>query len=211
MSAPDAGGSGGPASPPRRLVLASASPRRSDLLRMLGLPFETRPANLDETPRPGEPAPDLAVRLARDKASAVDAAPGPSLVVAADTLVVLDGEVLNKPADRAEAARFLARLAGRTHEVMTGFAVRTHPEETLLTDLAVSRVTFAPMSRDEIAWYADSGEGLDKAGAYALQGKGAVFVRSVEGSYTNVIGLPMERLYPHLRRHGFLAISPSGS
>jgi septum formation protein len=131
--------------------------------------------------------------------------------VAADTLVVIDGEVLNKPADRDEAARFLARLAGRTHEVMTGLAVRTHPEEALETDLTVSRVTFAPMSPDEIAWYASSGEGLDKAGAYALQGIGAMFVASVDGSYTNVIGLPMERLYPHLRRHGFLAISPSGS
>jgi len=196
---------------PRRLVLASASPRRADLLGMLGLPFETRPAGIDETPRPGEKAPDLAIRLAREKAAAAVASPGPSLVVAADTLVVLDGEVLNKPADRQEAARFLARLAGRTHEVLTGLAVRTHPEETLESEIAVSRVTFAPMSPDEIAWYAGSGEGLDKAGAYALQGIGALFVRSVDGSYTNVIGLPMERLYPHLRRHGFLAISPSGS
>ncbi|HET8946133.1 MAG TPA: Maf family protein [Candidatus Polarisedimenticolia bacterium] len=195
----------------RRLILASASPRRADLLGMLGLRFETRPTGVDETPHPGEPARELAIRLARVKATAAVAAPGPSLVVAADTLVVLDGEVLNKPADRDEAARFLARLAGRTHEVMTGLAVRTHPEEDLVTDLAVSRVTFAPMSRQEIAWYAQSGEGLDKAGAYALQGIGSVFVTSVEGSYTNVIGLPMERLYPHLRRHGFLAISPAGS
>ena len=196
---------------PRRLILASASPRRADLLGMLGLTFETRPTGVDETPRPGEPAPDLALRLARTKALAADASPGPSLVVAADTLVVLDGEVLNKPVDGDEAARFLARLAGRTHEVMTGLAVRTHPEEEVATDLTVSRVTFTPMSREEIAWYAASGEGLDKAGAYALQGIGSIFVAGVEGSYTNVIGLPMERLYPHLRRHGFLAISPIGS
>jgi septum formation protein len=194
-----------------RLVLASASPRRADLLRLIGLRFETRPTGVDETPHPGEPAPDLALRLAREKAAAAAASPGPSLVVAADTLVVLDGEVLNKPADKDEAARFLARLAGRTHEVMTGLAIRTHPEERLETELAVSRVTFAPMSREEIAWYAGSGEGLDKAGAYALQGIGSIFVRSVDGSYTNVIGLPMDRLYPYLRRHGLLAISPTAS
>jgi septum formation protein len=128
--------------------------------------------------------------------------------VAADTLVVLDGEVLGKPRDTAEAARFVARLAGRTHQVMTGLAVRTHPEETLETELAVSRVTFAPMSGAEIDWYAATGEGLDKAGAYALQGIGAVFVTAVEGSYTNVIGLPMERLYPHLLRFGLLSGAP---
>ncbi|HEV8202046.1 MAG TPA: Maf family protein [Candidatus Polarisedimenticolia bacterium] len=195
----------------RRLILASASPRRADLLGMIGLEFATRPTGVDETPQPGEPAPDLALRLARTKVLAADASPGPSLVVAADTLVVLDGEVLNKPVDRDEAARFLARLAGRRHEVMTGLAVRTHPEEEVATDLTVSRVTFTPMSREEIAWYAASGEGLDKAGAYALQGIGSIFVAGVEGSYTNVIGLPMERLYPHLRRHGLLAISPTNS
>jgi|SRR6185503_3754533 len=195
----------------RRLVLASASPRRADLLAQLGLRFEVRPAGVDEAPRPEEAPPDLALRLARDKALAVDPAPGPSVVVAADTLVVLDGEVLGKPADTMEAARFVSRLAGRTHEVMTGFAVRAHPEETIETDLAVSRVTFAPMTLEESDWYARSGEGLDKAGAYALQGIGAIFVRSVEGSYTNVIGLPMERLYPHLRRFGLLSGLPAAA
>jgi len=189
----------------RRLVLASASPRRADLLAQLGLRFEVRPAGVDEAPR------DLALRLARDKALVVDPAPAPSVVVAADTLVVLDGEVLGKPADTMEAARFVSRLAGRTHEVMTGFAVRAHPEETIETDLAVSRVTFAPMTLEESDWYARSGEGLDKAGAYALQGIGAIFVRSVEGSYTNVIGLPMERLYPHLRRFGLLSGLPAAA
>src|SRR5262249_43550936 len=181
--------------------------RRADLLRSLGLRFEIRPAGVDETQRPAEAPADLALRLAREKGLAADALPGPSLVVSADTLVVLDGEVLGKPRDTAEAARFIARLAGRTHEVMTGFAVRAHPEETLATELVVSRVTFVAMSRAEIDWYAGSGEGLDKAGAYALQGIGAVFVRAVEGSYTNVIGLPMERLYPHLLRFGL----PSGA
>ena len=195
--------------PARRLVLASASPRRAELLRLLGVAFEIRPADVDEAPRPGEPPADLAERLAREKALATAATGGPALVVAADTVVVLDGALLGKPRDRAEAALFVGRLAGRTHEVMTGLAVRAIPEETLDSEVVRSRVTFAPMRREEIAWYAESGEGLDKAGAYALQGIGAVFVQGVEGSYTNVIGLPMERLYPSLVRYGVLAIASS--
>lgn len=193
----------------RRLVLASASPRRAELLSLLGLRFDVRPAAVDESPRPGEAAEALAERLARDKALAVTPPAGPSLVVAADTVVVLDGALLGKPRDVPEAARFVGRLAGRTHEVMTGLAVRATPEETIVSEVVRSRVTFAPMRPAEIDWYARSGEGLDKAGAYALQGIGAVFVQSVEGSYTNVIGLPMERLYPSLVRFGIL--DPSGS
>jgi septum formation protein len=188
----------------RRLLLASASPRRRELLTLLGLRFEARAADLDEEPRAGEPPPATAERLARAKAQAIDPGPGPALVVGADTVVVLDGAILNKPCDRTEAERFLRRLAGRTHEVITGLAVRACPEEELVSERAVSRVTFAPMSREEIAWYAATGEGLDKAGAYALQGKGAVFVSAVDGSYTNVIGLPLERLYLHLKRWGVL-------
>jgi nucleoside triphosphate pyrophosphatase len=194
---------------PRRLVLASASPRRAELLSLLGLRFEVVPADVDESPRPGEDPADLAERLARDKALAVTPSGGPCLVVAADTIVVLDGALLGKPRDREEAALFVARLAGRTHEVMTGLAVRPLPGATLVSEVVRSRVTFAPMRPQEIDWYARSGEGLDKAGAYALQGIGAVFVRSVEGSYTNVIGLPMERLYPSLVRFGILDVPGS--
>lgn len=194
---------------PRRLVLASASPRRAELLTLLGLRFEVAPSDVDESPRPGEAPPDLAERLARDKALAAAPPGGPSLVVAADTIVVLDGALLGKPRDREEAARFVGRLAGRTHEVMTGLAVRALPEGTLASEVVRSRVTFAPMTPEEIDWYARSGEGLDKAGAYALQGIGAVFVRGVEGSYTNVIGLPMERLYPSLVRFGILTFAGS--
>jgi septum formation protein len=126
-------------------------------------------------------------------------------VVAADTIVVIAGDILGKPADEAEARRFLGRLAGATHEVITAFAVRACPEESVACECAVSRVTFAPMSADEIAWYAGTDEGRDKAGAYALQGIGALFVRSIEGFYTNFIGLPLDRLYPHLVRWGLLA------
>lgn len=191
----------------RRLVLASASPRRAELLARLGVRFDVRPADVDESPRPGEAPAALAERLARDKALAVVPAGGPSLVVAADTIVVLDGALLGKPRDRQEAARFVGRLAGRTHEVLTGLAVRALPENQMTSEVVRSRVTFAPMRPEEIDWYAQSGEGLDKAGAYALQGIGSVFVEAVEGSYTNVIGLPMERLYPSLLRFGILRLS----
>jgi septum formation protein len=182
----------------RRLVLASASPRRADLLRMLGLPFDLTPADVDEIQLPGEAPGEMAERLARAKATAARAEP-PALVVAADTIVVIDGLVLGKPRDRAESAAFLRRLAGRQHEVITGLAVRALPEGDLRSERAVSRVRFAPLTEAEIAWYVATGEGMDKAGAYALQGIGALFVAAIDGSYTNVIGLPIERLYPHLK------------
>jgi septum formation protein len=185
---------------PRAVVLASASPRRAELLRMLGLACTVKPPSVDETPRPGEAPGDLALRLARAKAVATAPPPGETLLIAADTLVVLDGRILGKPRDREESERFVSLLAGRTHEVLTGLAVRACPEEETTVELASSSVTFAPMSPAEIAWYASTGEGMDKAGAYALQGIGALFVTAVHGSYTNVIGLPLERLYPHLRR-----------
>jgi septum formation protein len=195
--------------PGRRLVLASASPRRAELLTLLGLRFEVRAADLDEEPLAGELPAATAERLARAKAEAVDPGPGEALVVAADTIVVLDGRILGKPRDRGEAERFVSLLAGRTHEVITGLAVRACPENRIESETAVSQVTFAPMSAGEVAWYAATGEGLDKAGAYALQGKGALFVAAVHGSYTNVIGLPLDRLYPHLKRRGLLA-TPRG-
>ena len=194
--------------PSRTLLLASASPRRSALLSMLGLRFTTVPTSIDETPRDGEAPADLAPRLARAKALAVPPPPGPALVVAADTIVVIGGAILGKPADEAEARRFVGRLAGTSHEVITALAVRACPEESIACESAVSRVTFASMSADEIAWYAGTGEGRDKAGAYALQGIGALFVSAVEGSYTNVIGLPLDRLYPHLVRWGCLTPAP---
>ncbi len=189
--------------PPRELVLASAAPRRAELLRMAGLPFSVRAADVDETLLPGEAPDAYATRMARAKALAAGGGNEPSLVLAADTIVVVGGAILGKPGDRQEAARMIGRLAGRTHEVLTAIALRLLPEGTVTTDLTISRVTFAPMSEEEIAWYVSTAEGLDKAGAYALQGRGALFITSVEGSYTNVIGLPLERLYPLLRRCGF--------
>jgi nucleoside triphosphate pyrophosphatase len=198
----------GPAAPPRTLLLASASPRRAELLRMLGLEFSTVATSIDETPGAGEAPAVVAPRLARAKALAVPPPPGRTLVIAADTIVVIDGAILGKPADEAEARRFVARLAGATHEVITSIAVRACPEESIACESSVSRVTFAPLSAEEIAWYAGTGEGRDKAGAYALQGIGALFITAIEGSYTNVIGLPLDRLYPHLVRWGFLGPAP---
>ncbi|OLE64716.1 MAG: septum formation protein Maf [Acidobacteria bacterium 13_1_20CM_2_68_14] len=192
--------------PSRSIVLVSASPRRSDLLRLAGLAFTVRPVEVDETPRPGESAGFLAERLARAKVQALTKAPSPALAVAADTVVSAAGALLGKPRDRADARRMLRLLAGRTHEVTTAVALRELPEETITCERTVSSVTFAPMSAEEIDWYVATGEGMDKAGAYALQGIGALFIVSIAGSYTNVIGLPLESLYPHLRRHGLLPL-----
>ena len=192
--------------PCRSIVLVSASPRRSDLLRLAGLTFTVRPVEVDETPRPGESPGFLAERLARAKVQALTKAPSPALAVAADTVVSAAGALLGKPRDRADARRMLRLLAGRTHEVTTAVALRELPEETITCERTVSSVTFAPMSAEEIDWYVATGEGMDKAGAYALQGIGALFIVSIAGSYTNVIGLPLESLYPHLRRHGLLPL-----
>jgi len=190
--------------PSRSIVLVSASPRRADLLRRAGLEFTIRPSEVDETPFPGEAPGVLAERLARAKVLALPALSFPALAIGADTVVAVADAVLGKPKDRAEARQMLRRLSGRVHEVTTAMALRTLPEETIQCERAVSRVTFAPLSDREIDWYAETGEGMDKAGAYALQGIGALFIESIAGSYTNVIGLPLDRLYPHLRLHGVL-------
>lgn len=186
----------------RLLILASASPRRADLLRIAGLRFVVRPLDIDESPRPGERPRDLAGRLALAKAAALPAPQQPALILAADTVVAVGEDALGKPRDEAEARHMLRRLAGRAHDVITAVAARAVPEERLESATAVSRVVFAPLSEEEIAWYAASGEGWDKAGAYALQGRGSLFVARIDGSYTNVIGLPLETVYPMLRRHG---------
>ena len=194
--------------PSRSLILVSASPRRSDLLRQAGLAFTVRPADVDETPLPGEAPGDLAMRLACAKARALPVPGTPALAMAADTVVAIDGTTLGKPRDPEDARRMLGLLSGRTHQVITAIALRALPEETLVSERALSLVTFVPMSGKEIDWYAATGEGMDKAGAYALQGIGAYFIASIEGSYTNVIGLPLERLHPHLRRFGLIDPAP---
>jgi septum formation protein len=182
-------------------VLASASPRRRDLLRRLGLDPILRPVDLDETPNPDEPPGDLVVRLAAAKA-AVGAArgDGDEVVLAADTEVVLDGAVLGKPVDDADAAAMLRRLDGRTHEVLTGLAVRRGDTARLAT--VTTAVTFRHLTDDEIAWYVATGEPSGKAGGYALQGAGAALVAGIAGSDTNVIGLPLAETVALLREVG---------
>lgn len=182
-----------------RLVLASASPRRRELLGQLGLRFEVVAANIDETPHPQEPAEAYVLRLAREKAGSVAARHPEDWVLAADTTVALGGELLGKPASVEEARSMLQRLSGRTHEVYTGVALAGRAEGSLV---ARSRVTFRELSMAEIDWYAASGEPLDKAGSYAVQGKGGFLVASVEGSPTNVIGLPLAEAVALLERAG---------
>jgi septum formation protein len=167
------------------LVLASGSPRRRELLGQLGLSFAVVPPDVDETPRPGERPLDLVRRLARDKAAAVDGA----VVVAADTVVEVDGDVLGKPADPDDARRMLRRLSGRAHKVHTGVAVRAG--DALAVDAVTTIVTFVPLQAAVVDWYVGTGEPLDKAGAYAIQGRGGVFVEHVRGSVSNVVGLPL--------------------
>jgi len=176
--------------PPQRpvLILASASPRRQALLAELGLAFVIDPAELDESIRPGESALTYVRRLARDKAELVAGRHAEGLVLAADTTVVLEGRILGKPADAREAEAMLASLAGRTHRVVTAVATagRRRAEETVETE-----VTFAPCRREALAWYAATGEPLDKAGGYALQGKGGFLVERIRGSHSAVVGLPL--------------------
>jgi septum formation protein len=177
----------------RGLVLASASPRRRELLGGLGLRFEVRAADVDETPHPNEEPGAYVLRLAREKAQAA-ARPG-ELVLAADTTVVIDGEILGKPLDDEDAARMLRLLAGREHEVLTGVALFEADPGRLAARVNRSGVRMAPLSEAEIDWYVATGEPRDKAGAYAIQGLGALFVDAVSGNYSNVVGLPVPTVY----------------
>lgn len=183
-----------------RLILASASPRRRDLLTGLGVAFTVRPVDIDETPRPME-APERYVRRVAEEKAAARVEPG-ELVLAADTAVVLDGEILGKPRDPEDARAMLGRLAGREHTVLTGVALRTAADGHAGT-VAASRVRIAPLSEAEIAWYVATGETLDKAGSYAAQGLGAMFVEEIRGDYTNVVGLPLPTTYQLFAELGY--------
>ena len=185
------------------LILASASPRRAATLTALGIPFRTVVPSVDETLLPGESGAAAAERLARAKADAV--APQDLPVLAADTLVVCDGAVLGKPATPDEAARMLRTLSGRSHEVVSGICVATG--ETLRSGVETTTVTFAAMDEAEIAWYVATGEPLDKAGAYHVDGRGALFVSAVSGSPSNVAGLPV-RLMLRLAKEAGVRLGP---
>ncbi len=179
------------------LILASQSPRRRELLQQAGISFIARPANVDETIRAGE-SPDAYVkRVAQEKATAVEASPA-DIVLGADTVVVIDGQILGKPRDPADALRMLEALSGREHAVLTGICLR-RASETIL-DIAETRVWFLPLTQRELQEYVATGEPMDKAGAYAIQGLASKFVRRIEGSYANVVGLPVELVHQYLRR-----------
>lgn len=185
-----------------RLVLASSSPRRRQLLAMVGACFEVDPPAVDENFPDGLSPEQGAVALACAKADQVARRRPDDVVVGADTLVVLDGDVLGKPRDADEARRMLQRLSGRTHEVWTGLAVRHRSRGRSAEGAECTRVTFRELDPGEIERYVALGEGMDKAGAYAVQGVGAIFVVRIEGCYYNVVGLPLARLAGMLRPFG---------
>lgn len=194
------------------LVLASASPRRRELLGQLGVAFEVRPADVDETPQPGEGAEALVRRLASDKAEeALATAPEDDVVVlGADTLVAVHGEVLGKPTDPADARRMLRLLSGSRHQVLTGVAVaiRSGTAVSLDVEVATTQVTMAEWADDQIDAYVASGEPMDKAGSYAIQEVGDRFVTSIEGSFDNVVGLPLAVTARMLRAAGLNPVDP---
>ena len=177
------------------LLLCSASPRRRELLAALGLAFQVEPAHLDESRRPGEPLAALPERLARDKAQAALSAfrsrgGGPAVALAADTVVTLDGQELGKPGDRAQAAALLRRLSGREHLVTTGVCA-VSPEGRVGSCSVHTKVRFRALADEQLTWLAASGDGDDKAGGYAVQGLAGAFIDRLEGSFTNVVGLPL--------------------
>jgi septum formation protein len=180
-----------------RLLLASASPRRAELLRAAGYVFDVQPADADESVRPGEAAAVYVRRVAEAKARAVLPEAGDRVVLAADTTVVIDGRILAKPEDRDDAARMLRALADRQHEVLTGVTV-ARDAHRLLTRVETTVVEFAALSEREIEWYVASGEPVDKAGGYAVQGLASRFVTRIDGSYSNVVGLPVALVYAML-------------
>jgi septum formation protein len=183
-----------------RVVLASASPRRRELLNLIGIPHEVRPANIDETMRPREAPSRHAERLAREKASAISERDADLITIGADTVVVVNRKVLGKPADAADAARMLGMLSGREHTVITAVAVSRGRK--LRSAIEEVRVRFRRLSDDEIEAYIATGEPMDKAGAYGIQGFGATIVERIEGDYFAVMGLPLVRLVGLMRDVG---------
>ena len=185
----------------QQLILASSSPRRQELLRQLGISFAVAVPAVDEHAVHADSPAELVERLALSKARAVAAQHPEAIVLGADTVVVVDGEILGKPADRAEAERMLSRLSGRSHQVLTGVAVVRGGEELVGHEETVVR--FAPLSREQIQWYVETGEPMDKAGAYGIQGRAAALIASISGDYYNVVGLPLHRTVQMLTQFGY--------
>ncbi len=190
-----------------KFILASASPRRRELLASIGLAFEVKPSNVPEVRQEGEAPEEYVARLSRDKAHALAVQHPNEWVIAADTTVLLGEQLLEKPADAQDAARMLATIAGKTHIVYTGVTLENAGRGYRDTRVAESEVRMLPLTTADIEWYVKTGEPLDKAGAYAVQGIGAMFIDSIHGSYTNVVGLPLATLFQMLRRAGIDPLS----
>jgi septum formation protein len=184
------------------LILASASPRRADLLRAADIRFVVETADVDEAPGAGEAPDGYVLRVARDKAFAVDRRKPGNLVLAADTTVVIAGEILGKPVDDEDARMMLKSLSGRVHDVLTGVVLCENGREWAA--VVKTEVRFLPLTDSEINWYIASGEPHDKAGAYAIQGRASRFIDRIDGSYSNVVGLPVATVCDLLRRAGRL-------
>ncbi len=180
-----------------KLILASGSPRRSEILTSVGWEFTKHVADIDESEREGESPEDYVVRLAREKAEAVAAHYPDEIVLGADTTVVIDGQIIGKPVDLDDAVRMLTMLAGNWHEVLTGVAVVR--DDKTRSSIQRTRVKFAPMTDQEVAFLAKRGDPLDKAGAYAVQAQAALFIEGIEGDYWNVVGLPISLVYQLLK------------
>ena len=179
------------------VVLASNSSRRKELLTAAGIPFIARSPDIDEVRRPDEPAVEYVRRLAEEKAFAIPIAAG-EIVLGADTTVVIEEHILEKPRDQADALRMLGLLSGQEHQVITAICLRTVGET--IVDVATTKVRFLAMTEQELADYVESGEPMDKAGGYAIQGRASKFIDRIEGCYFNVVGLPISLVYAHLKK-----------
>ena len=185
-----------------KLILASASPRRRELLESICIPFEVMPSDVPEVRGEGESPEEYVARLSREKAAAIASQHPTRWVLAADTTVLLGDQLLEKPLNRADAVRMLSAICGRTHTVYTGVTLLNLATRYHDTRVAESEVRMLPLADCDIEWYVETGEPLDKAGSYAVQGIGAMFIESVHGSYTNVVGLPLALLFQMLRKAG---------
>jgi septum formation protein len=184
-----------------KIILASASPRRAEILRTVGWPFEALAVNIDESRLPDEDAIAYVTRLAGEKAQAAAAQAQHLSIVAADTTVVVDDHILEKPLDLEDAKRMLRLLNNRWHQVLTGVALIDVATSAIKIAHETTEVKFAAMSEEEIDWYVNTGEPMDKAGAYAIQGLGSRFIEEIRGDYFNVVGLPVRLLYDLVKQH----------
>ncbi|MCP4745748.1 MAG: septum formation inhibitor Maf [Desulfobacteraceae bacterium] len=194
-----------------RLILASKSPRRRYLLRQAGLEFDVMPSSFDESSIPMEGPEQYVMTLSKAKSEHIANANRQCWVIGADTIVLINGKVLGKPRDRASARVMLQRLSGQTHHVYTGYTICCTDHDACHTDVVCTAVTFKNLSEDEIEWYIHTDEPFDKAGAYAIQGLGTFLVKQINGSYTNVVGLPVCEVIEYLIQAGVVRINRLGT